>query len=78
MSHQFTSQRLPADAPISAIQREFLTNLYRLEALRFLAQAAMTDGIDREDDLAIGVAVLFQDVIDVFQEIKSHLENVSK
>ena len=77
MSYQFTSQRLPADAPMSVIQTEFLTNLYRLEALRFLAQAAMTDGMDREDDLAIGVAVFFQDVIDVFQEIKYHLERAS-
>ena len=60
-----------------AIQTEFLTNLYRLEALRFLAQAAMTDGMDREDELAIGVAVFFQDVIDVFQEIKNYLERAT-
>jgi hypothetical protein len=37
----------------------------------------MTDGIDREDDLAIGVAVFFQDVIDVFHEIRSHLERAT-
>lgn len=77
MFQSSTSHRLPAEASLSTIQREFLTNLYRLEALRFLAQAAMTDGIDREDDLAIGVAVLFQDVLDVFHEIKNHLERAS-
>ena len=77
MSHQFTSQQLLGDASMSTIQTEFITNLYRLEALRFLAQAAMTDGMDREDDLAIGVAVFFQDVIDVFQEIKNYLERAT-
>jgi hypothetical protein len=41
-----------------------------LEALRFLAQAAMTDGMDRDDELVIGVAVLFQDVIDVFNNVE--------
>ena len=78
MSHQFTSYRLPADASMSSLHTEFMTNLYRLEALRFLAQAAMIDGMDREDDLAIGVAVFFQDVIDVFQEIRIHLERASQ
>ncbi len=78
MSYQCTSHRLPADASLSTIQTEFMTNLYRLEALRFLAQAAMTDGMDREDDLAIGVAVFFQDVIDVFHDLKRHLERATK
>ena len=66
MFPQSPSHRLSADTSMSTIQTEFLTNLYRLEALRFFAQAAMTDGMDRDDDLVIGVAVLFQDVIDVF------------
>ena len=78
MPQQFTSQRLSADIPMSAIQREFLTNLYRLEALRFLAQAAMTDGMECEDDLVIGVAVFFQDVIDVFHDLRNYLKRATK
>ncbi len=77
MSQLSTSYRLSADASMSTIQTEFLTNLYRLEALSHLAQAALNEESENAE-LVIGVAVLFQDVIDVFQEIKRHLERVFK
>jgi hypothetical protein len=70
MSHQFTSHRCSADASMSTIRAKFTTNLYQLEALSLLAQAAITNDIAHDDECVIGVAVLFQDVIDVFQEIR--------
>jgi hypothetical protein len=48
-----------------------------LEALSLLAQTAIAQDIAHDDEFVIGVAVLFQDVIDAFQEIRIHLERVS-
>lgn len=78
MSQQSTSHRLLADAPMSTIRAKFATNLYRLEALSLLAQAAITQDIAHDDEFVVGVAVLFQDVIDAFQEIRIYLERASK
>ena len=78
MLQPFLSHRLPAETSLANDTDRLSHKPYRLEALRFLAQAAMTDGMDREDDLAISVAGFFQDVIDVFHEIKRHLERASQ
>lgn len=61
---------------MSAIPMEFLTNLYRLEALSHLAQAALNEESENAE-LVIRVVVLFQDVIDVFHELKRLLERAT-